>query len=171
MSIIFDRDHYLQIVEAGLLAAREFVWIATANLKDLHIVHGKEAHTLLSDLSKMAGNNIAIRILYGSEPSGPFKKSFDRFDNLVAGAVELQPCPRMHAKIIIVDGALAYTGSANLTGAGLGAKSDRNRNFEAGYVTRDPGEIRMLMDYFDGVWMGRHCPDCGRRKECEEPIQ
>jgi phosphatidylserine/phosphatidylglycerophosphate/cardiolipin synthase-like enzyme len=171
MSIIFDRDHYLQLVEEGLLKAREFLWIATANLKDLHVVHGRSAHSLLSDLSALAEKNVAIRILHGSEPSGPFKKSFDRHSNLVNGAIEMQPCPRMHAKIIVMDGILAYSGSANLTGAGLGAKSDRNRNFESGYVTRSLNEIRGLMEYFDGLWMGGQCPDCGRRGECEDPIQ
>lgn len=171
MSIIFDHDHYIQIIEEGLLKAREFVWIATANIKDLHVVHGKRAHSLLADLSRLAENKVAIRILFGSEPSGPFKKSFDRFDNLVHGAVEMQPCTRMHAKIVVIDGVLAYTGSANLTGAGLGAKSERNRNFEAGVLTQNPQEIRTLMEYFDAIWMGRHCPDCGRRNECEEPIQ
>ena len=36
--------------------------------------------------------------------------------------MELQICPRCHWKMVIVDGRLGYTGSANFTGAGLGAK-------------------------------------------------
>jgi phosphatidylserine/phosphatidylglycerophosphate/cardiolipin synthase-like enzyme len=44
-------------------------------------------------------------------------------------------CPRVHLKSLIIDGRFAYVGSANLTGAGMGAKSDRRRNFESGIIT------------------------------------
>lgn len=45
-------------------------------------------------------------------------------------------------------------GSANLTGAGMGAKSDRKRNFENGVVTDDASLIAPLEDQFDAVWRG-----------------
>lgn len=44
--------------------------------------------------------------------------------------MERMLCPRVHFKCIIVDGVKAYFGSANLTGAGMGAKSEKKRNFE-----------------------------------------
>ena len=40
-------------------------------------------------------------------------------------ALALRACPRVHFKAVIVDGAFVYVGSANWTGAGLGAKSER----------------------------------------------
>jgi phosphatidylserine/phosphatidylglycerophosphate/cardiolipin synthase-like enzyme len=171
MPVIFDKEHYQQIVENGILQANAFVWIATANIKDLHVVRGKKAHSMLSDLSDLAEKGIVIRMLYSSEPSERFKKSFDLFDNLVAGGIEMQPCVRLHCKIIIIDGKRAYAGSANLTGAGLGAKSVRKRNFEAGYVTEDSKEIEAIMDYYDKIWIGSYCKTCGHRKECEDPIK
>lgn len=69
---------------------------------------------------------------------------------------------------MIVDGRLAYSGSANLTGAGLGAKSDDRRNFEAGFVTDEPVLVRKIMDQFDGLWMGIHCRTCRRKGFCHE---
>ena len=51
----------------------------------------------------------------------------------------LRACPRLHLKAMIVDGATLYLGSANWTGAGLGAKGVGRRNFELGIVTRDEG--------------------------------
>jgi phosphatidylserine/phosphatidylglycerophosphate/cardiolipin synthase-like enzyme len=172
LAILFDRELYQKIILDRVLKAGKFIWIATANIKDLHIPEKgrRRAHSFLADLSKLAGNGVAIRILYSSEPSRRFKKSFDRFRNLIEGGVELQPCTRLHCKLVVVDGALAYLGSANFTGAGLGARSDRRRNFEAGYVTRDPGEVRAVMDYFDGIWMGGRCPACGLKKVCEDPM-
>ena len=98
MAILFDRELYQKIILDGVLKAGKFVWIATANIKDLHIPEKgrRRAHSFLADLSKLAGNGVAIRILYSSEPSRQFKKSFDRFRNLIEGGVELQPCVRLH---------------------------------------------------------------------------
>ncbi len=171
MSIIFDRDHYQVIVEKGILSAKKFIWISTANIKNLHIVRGRRSHPLLEELSNLSEKGIAIRILYAKDPSFNFKSSFDKYENLIHGGIEMQPCARLHSKIIIVDGIMAYVGSANLTGAGLGAKSDKNHNFEAGLFTYNAKEVGILMDYFDNIWMGKECLKCGRKNLCEEPIQ
>ena len=60
----------------------------------------------------------------------------------------------MHMKVVIVDGRFAYVGSANLTGAGLGAKSPTRRNFEAGYTTTHVDEIDRLMEFVDALYLG-----------------
>ena len=77
-------------------------------------------------------------------------------------------CPRVHFKSVVVDGLLAYSGSANLTGAGIGAKSDGRRNFEAGIVTREPALVAAVMDQFDQVWMGARCDTCRRKPFCAD---
>ena len=80
-------------------------------------------------------------------------------------------CPRVHFKCIIIDGTFAWFGSANLTGAGMGAKSERKRNFENGVVTDDPALIAPLENQFDAVWRGDFCADCGRTDFCPDPIR
>ena len=75
----------------------------------------------------------------------------------------------MHAKIFIVDGTMGLVGSPNLTGAGIGAKSQAKRNFEIGLLFEGEQETRPFMEYFDYVWMGGHCPECGRRDMCPAP--
>ena len=60
--------------------------------------------------------------------------------------------------------------SANLTGAGLGAKGENRRNFEAGVFTREPAIIRRLMDELDALWLGIPCARCERRPLCPEPL-
>ena len=74
-------------------------------------------------------------------------------------------------KCVIIDGTFAWFGSANLTGAGMGAKSDRKRNFENGVLTDDPALLGPLEDQFDAVWRGDFCKDCGRRDFCGDPIK
>lgn len=80
-------------------------------------------------------------------------------------------CPRVHFKIIIIDGQWTYIGSANLTGAGMGMKSTNRRNFEAGILTNDPHFVESAMEHFDSVWRGEHCKKCGRRQYCTDPIK
>lgn len=77
-------------------------------------------------------------------------------------------CPRVHFKIMVFDQKLAYIGSANLTGAGIGMKSDRKRNFEAGILTSDPALVDAAAEQFDRVWMGAHCKTCGRKEYCKD---
>ena len=74
-------------------------------------------------------------------------------------------------KAVIADGRIAYVGSANLTGAGMGAKSDQRRNFEAGFVTEDRDHVRELMNYMDQFFVGDFCEKCQRRDVCPEPIR
>lgn len=63
------------------------------------------------------------------------------------------------------------TGRANLTGAGLGMKSPRNRNFEAGILTDEPSLVEAAMSQFDTIWAGFKCKDCGRKQYCSDPIR
>ncbi len=72
--------------------------------------------------------------------------------------------------MIAIDGALLYLGSANLTGAGLGAKSASRRNFEAGILTDDDVMLDQMQAEFEAIWTGRHCGGCGLRKHCDSPL-
>jgi phosphatidylserine/phosphatidylglycerophosphate/cardiolipin synthase-like enzyme len=69
---------------------------------------------------------------------------------------------------VIIDGKTAYTGSANLTGAGMGARSVNKRNFEAGIITTDPDLVRPIMAHFDSIWMGAHCESCRQKQHCAD---
>ncbi|MEA3226838.1 MAG: phosphatidylserine synthase, partial [Planctomycetota bacterium] len=59
-------------------------------------------------------------------------------------------------------------GSANLTGAGMGAKSEHKRNFESGIITDDETIVGKVMDQFDNIWRGTHCTLCKRKEFCAD---
>ncbi len=80
-------------------------------------------------------------------------------------------CPRVHFKIVVIDGQCAYIGSDSLTGAGMGMKSISRRNFEAGIFTDDPSLVESAMEHFDSVWRGEHCKKSGRRQYCTDPVR
>jgi hypothetical protein len=119
---------------------------------------------LLSDLIR---KKVEIRLLHAKEPGPAFRKDFDAYPNLIDG-MERILCPRVHFKSVIVDGTFAYTGSANLTGAGIGAKGETKRNFESGIITDLPPLIDPIMTQFDDVWRGKYCKPCRRKKYCAD---
>lgn len=166
------RALYHAVITDGVLRARRTVWIATANLKDLYVPSGRRRYRpILETFGEMARDGVQFRIIHAELPSRSFRESFDALPALVEGGLELQICPRSHWKMVIVDGEFGYAGSANFTGAGLGAKSEANRNLELGAVSREPAFVAMLEQAFDQFWMGEHCEGCGRRDLCPDPIR
>jgi phosphatidylserine/phosphatidylglycerophosphate/cardiolipin synthase-like enzyme len=121
----------------------------------------------LKVLFNLIKNQISIRLIHAKEPGKNFREDFDKYPNLIGGMERLL-CPRVHFKCVIVDGRFAYSGSANMTGAGMGAKSPKRRNFESGIITTDPKMVEPVMDQFDAVWMGRFCSDCQRKQFCAD---
>ena len=170
MSTLFvtNEQLYQQVIEP-VARAKSFVWIGTADLKDLHVHHKGRVQSFLGVLQELVKKQVAIRLLHAKEPGVNFRNSFDKYPELWKN-MERQLCPRVHFKHIIVDGAFAYTGSANLTGAGLGIKGANTRNFESGIISTDPEWIESVMNQFDQVWMGKHCKSCKRRDFCPDPI-
>lgn len=172
MEWLTGRDLYRAVITEGVLRAERSIWIATANLKDLYVPGtGRRYRPILDEFSRLARDGVQIRVIHAELPSRSFRETFDSLPALVDGGLELQICPRSHWKMVIVDGTLGYTGSANFTGAGLGAKSKRNRNLELGAVGREPEFVAMLERTFDAFWMGDHCEGCGRRELCPDPIR
>ncbi len=87
-----------------------------------------------------------------------------------AGRFEMRLCPRVHMKAVVVDGAFLYLGSANWTGAGLGAKGSGRRNFELGFVTDDALLLDDVQEIYDRIWRGAECKECKLRDECPAPL-
>lgn len=170
MNLIFitNEQLYEQVIQP-IENASSFVWIRTADIKDLHVHSNSRVKSFLSVLDDLVKKNVAIRLLHAKEPGENFRKSFDKYPRLWED-MERQLCPRVHFKHVIIDGKFAYTGSANLTGAGLGIKSPNKRNFESGIITTNQEMIDSIMSQFDDVWMGKFCEKCERKAFCPDPI-
>ncbi|MFO7864638.1 MAG: phospholipase D-like domain-containing protein [Salinivirgaceae bacterium] len=166
--IITNEQHYDEVIKR-VRTAKSFIWIGTADIKDLHVSQEGRAVSFLHTLNQLAQKKVQLRLIYAKTPGENFKSSLAKYP-LLQKSMETMLCPRVHFKHIIIDRTFAYTGSANLTGAGLGMKSPNRRNFEAGIITTEPVLIEQIMDQFDEVWMGKFCPSCGRKAYCETPL-
>ena len=165
---IRDEAHYAEV----LLRAREVkstLWIGTADLKDVFVMRGKTARPFLGEVAELIEKGVGVRLIHAKEPGPNFRKDFDRYPVLATG-LERVLCPRVHFKMLIFDLETAYIGSANLTGAGIGMKSDGKRNFEAGVWTDNPELVSAAVAQFDSVWMGAPCAGCRRKAFCSDSI-
>jgi phosphatidylserine/phosphatidylglycerophosphate/cardiolipin synthase-like enzyme len=161
---------YERVVEGGILAARRSIWIATANVKDLHLRRARPL-SLVSVLADRIESGLDVRLLHSGVPSGPFLEEL-RALRLPDGQVfPMRRCPRVHFKAVILDGERLFLGSANLTGAGMGAKSAGRRNFEVGIWTTEENLLDRVQSLFNLVWEGEECPNCGRRDVCYVPLE
>jgi phosphatidylserine/phosphatidylglycerophosphate/cardiolipin synthase-like enzyme len=181
LSLVAGRGHYESVIEA-VMAAETSVWIATANLKELQVEYARRTgrrrnrrgrgafRSVIEVFDELANKGVELRILHATVPSRAFRDEFDRHPELVAGGLELRLCPRVHFKAVVVDGRSLYLGSANWTGAGLGAKGVGRRNFELGLVTEDETLLDEVQAYFDRIWRGAECKGCRLRDRCDAPL-
>jgi phosphatidylserine/phosphatidylglycerophosphate/cardiolipin synthase-like enzyme len=168
--LLQGRALYREVVLGKLAQARESVWISTANVKAMFVEQDEQFVPVLEVFDRLAARGVELRLLHAELPSRPFRAAFDERSRLVKGGLELKVCPRVHFKAVVVDGAWAYVGSANLTGAGLGAKGSDTRNFELGFVTEDFDVIDRVTALYQAVWGGAECRGCRLRSICPDPI-
>jgi phosphatidylserine/phosphatidylglycerophosphate/cardiolipin synthase-like enzyme len=175
--IVRDADHYVTLVRDAITAARVSVWISTANVKEMHVEAplGTSARargryvSILDTFQALLRRGVEVRLLHATPPSRAFRATLERRPAL-AKSLPMRACPRVHLKLIAVDGALLYLGSANFTGAGLGAKGDGKRNFEMGIVTDDDLLLDEAQERFHRIWSGRECKSCKLRGLCPAPL-
>ncbi len=182
---ISGRGHYQRVITA-VLNAQISVWIGTANLKELLVEaeptvatrgsarrgrrrSSNDYQSMTAALNELAIRGVELRILHGEMPSRPFRTELAAQPAL-ARALGFRRCPRVHLKVVIVDGALLYLGSANWTGAGLGARGSGRRNFEFGIVTDDGVLLDTVQNLYDQIWRGGECTSCRLRDECPGPL-
>lgn len=166
---IANEAHYTEVIKR-IRQVQQYLWIGTADIKDLYVKEGRDAVPLLKVLEDLVRGGVEVRLLHAKEPGQNFADDFDNYP-LLWSRLERRLCPRVHFKILVFDCEVAYIGSANLTGAGLGMKSDGKRNFEAGILTDDPVLVDAAADQFDAVWQGEHCKKCRRKDFCIDKIK
>lgn len=171
LTLITNEAHLHTVIETAR-RARVSLWIASANLKETLVEApiGTRARasgryiSFFEVLHDLCARGVLVRVLHARAPSAPLARTLKR------AKVPMRLCPRVHLKTAIVDGAFLYLGSANLTGAGLGAKAATRRNFEIGITTDDDVTIDQVQREYERIWSGRACKGCGLRSACPKPL-
>jgi phosphatidylserine/phosphatidylglycerophosphate/cardiolipin synthase-like enzyme len=184
--LILNEQHFQAVVLEGMLKARVSLDIATADFKAMLVPDagrgrgGRGATSIVMCMNDLAQRGVEVRLLHSGVPSGPVLEQLRRARGRrpregggggLHRGLRIRRCPRLHMKAVIVDSGAMYLGSANLTGAGLGAKGPTRRNFEAGVWTTAGALIDAVAAQFNALWEGRLCDGCGRRDVCPEPLE
>lgn len=170
VELVADAQHFYRIVRDGILKARVSLDLMTADFKAMLVPQAGlgRARSIVEVFRGLAARGVEIRLLHAGTPSSAalreLKKSLPQ--NLT-----IRRCPRLHAKAVVIDCRRMYLGSANLTGAGLGAKADGKRNFEMGIWTQSQSMIEGVLDRFNQLWEGRECAGCRRKEVCPVPLE
>src|SRR4029077_8959344 len=118
------------------------------------------AASIVEIFRRLADGGVEIRLLHAGTPSAPALRELKQS---LPGNLTIRRCPRLHAKTVIVDCRAMYLGSANLTGAGLGAKGEHKRNIEWGVWTESAPMIDAVLEQFNALWEGQRCKRCRRK--------
>ena len=171
VELVLNASHLAGAIVPALERCRRRLFIATADVKDLHVPpatgRGK-ARSILEIFTDLSARGVTISLLHSGVPSVPV---LARLKESRPAPLTMRRCPRTHVKALIADGTWMYLGSANLTGAGLGAKGAKRRNFEAGIVTDDAALIDPVADMLHAVFTGESCNQCGRKPHCPVPLE
>ena len=171
VQLVVDAQHHRRVVLDGLMRATVSLDIATADFKAMLVPQAgssRRAASIIEIFRRLASRGVEIRLLHSGTPSAPALHELKRS---LPSNLTIRRCPRLHAKTVIVDSRAMYLGSANLTGAGLGAKADGKRNFELGVWTESPALIDAVMEQFNMLWEGRRCTSCRRKDVCPVPLE
>jgi phosphatidylserine/phosphatidylglycerophosphate/cardiolipin synthase-like enzyme len=170
--LVVDQQHYHRIVREGILRATVSLDVMTADFKAMLVPaagsNGREAPSIVEVFRRLAAKGVEIRLLHAGTPSSAALRELKQ---ALPTGLAIRRCPRLHAKAVVVDCRAMYVGSANLTGAGLGAKADGRRNFEMGLWTESPALIDAVLDQFNALWEGRRCESCRRKDVCPVPLE
>ena len=170
VELVANEGHFQRVVLEGILTSKVSIDIATADFKAMLIPRPgrRRAPSIVQIFRQLAEGGVEIRLLHSGTPSAAALRELKR---ALPERLTIRRCPRLHAKAVIIDCGAMYLGSANLTGAGLGAKADGRRNFELGIWTRSSVLIDNVLEHFNALWEGRRCENCQRKDICPVPLE
>ena len=175
IQLILNDEHLASALGIALANCRRRLFISTADVKNLRIPishpqgRNAKAPSILEMFHKLSARKVSICLLHSGVPSENFLEEL-KADGVPEG-LTMRRCQRIHAKAVIADGKTMYLGSANLTGAGLGSKSSRRRNFEAGIWTDEVSLIDPVLDMLQSIWDADQCGPCDRKAHCPCPLE
>jgi len=77
--LLLNRDIYTEFVQTKIPAARKFLWLMTADIKDLHVETDSGFEPFLGVLAQLVEQGVAVRLMHAKEPGPRFREDFDNY--------------------------------------------------------------------------------------------
>jgi len=169
--LISDNEHYYEVIER-IAEAKSSIQIATANFKKFRMISKRskkytDGTPFVKTLVIKAAKGVKVDVIC-SLPSDNLMEDWLLYlkANDYPKQFRARFCERNHSKLVIIDKKIAYIGSANITGAGLGQGTYTAGNFETGILTDDPTLVRNAVERFEWIWSKDRCAGCHRKGDC-----
>lgn len=154
ITYIEDEEHTTQVFRR-MTEVKHSLKIATANLKNFNVLvdgdNGTKKIRLCDFFMSLVKRGVNVQIVC-MKPLVFFLYAREHCPQLLENPLfELQLNEQNHMKIFIFDDECAYFGSANITGAAIGKRSVKKRNYEVGVLVW--GEMmEKPFEHFERAW-------------------
>ncbi len=162
--VLLNQEIYEEFLLKRAICSSKRLWITTGVSTNFLIKLGEKKFFRLAEILLLLSHKIDVRIISGLDEtkSSLLKKVKEKNPSLT------KHCPKMHAKMIIVDNKIAYIGSGNLTAAGMGRPDLSENNWEVGVQLQDQQALYKCSKFFLEIWNGKFCADCEYKDECNQ---
>ncbi len=168
--LILDADHLRRVVIDGMFKAKISLDIATADFKAMLVpaARGRRAPSIVEHFRRLAATGVEIRLLHAGTPSAAALVELKAAlpDNLV-----IRRCPRLHAKLVVVDCKKLYVGSGKPDGGGAGRQGGWQAQFRGGDLDEQQLDDRFGAGVFQWTVGGEALRTCRRRNVCPVPLE
>ena len=80
--LILNEDIHQRVIVEMVPRAERFLWIVTADVKDLHVKKGGRFVPFLEILSDTIQRGVAVRLFHAKEPGPRVRADFDKYPAL-----------------------------------------------------------------------------------------
>lgn len=87
MELLLNEAIYQKVIVELLPQTRKFLWIVTADIKDLHVPKGRRFGPLLEILSDLIEAGVSVRLMHAKEPGPRFRQDIDKHPNLLTNGL------------------------------------------------------------------------------------
>ena len=94
MQLLLNEAIYQKVIVGLLPQTERYLWIVTADIKDLHVPKGKRFVPLLEIFSDLIDRGVSVRLMHAKEPGPRFRADFDRLPPTPAHASGVKPRAR-----------------------------------------------------------------------------
>ena len=153
ISYIADDEHYTEVIRR-MTEVKHDLKIATANLKNnvqIESEDGVDPFRPCDFFLSLVERGVHVPIVC-MKPFGFYWYAKEKCPELLEHPLfELRYNRHNHMKIFFFDDEIAYLGSANITGAAIGKRKIKTRNYEAGVLLKGP-MMKVPMRHFEKSW-------------------
>jgi phosphatidylserine/phosphatidylglycerophosphate/cardiolipin synthase-like enzyme len=149
---IADEAHYNDVFQR-INEAKSSLQLTCANLKNFSVYLADEEPVPFSVfLLSLLRRGVGVKIVC-MDPFPFYRYVSEHLPELFdEPGLELRQNDHVHMKVFIIDRQCAYIGSANLTGAAIGRRSSKQRNYEAGVLVGNNDIFNSAVSHFNTVW-------------------